>query len=69
MRLEDECLSSESFNQLMSLLFGTVWETDLPAGVTPLYLQGAAWGHKDMPSFNERGPIMEEPEIAVEETK
>ena len=69
MRLEDRRLSSESFNQLMSLLFGTVWETDLPAGVTPLYCQGAPWQHKDMPSFNEWGPIPAELEAAVEETK
>ena len=50
MRLEDKRLPSESFNQLMSLLFGTVWNTQLPAGATPLYCPGAQQQH-NMPTF------------------
>ena len=69
MRLKDERLTSESFNQLMSLLFGTVWDTQLPAEVTPLYCQNAKWRPEDMPSFNEWGPILEEQDVAVEGTR
>ena len=69
MRLREERLSSESFNQMMSLLFGTVWDTQLPIGVMPLYCQGAKWRHEDMPSFNEWGPIPEERVVAMEGTR
>ena len=69
MRLRNERLRSELFNQMMSLLFGTVWDTQLPVGVTPLYCLGAKWRHEDMPSFDEMGPIPEERAVAMEGTR
>ena len=69
MRLRDERLSSESFNQMMSLLFGTVWDTQLPIGVVPLYCHGVKWRHEDMPSFDEWGPISAERVVAMEGTR
>ena len=68
MRLEDKRLSSESFNQLMALLFGTVWDTQIPAEATPLYCRGGQWQHNDMPPFNEWGLILEERKFAEEGT-
>ena len=69
MRLEDRRLPLESFNQLMSRLFGTVWNTRIPAGAEPLYNQGAQRHRDRMPLFNEWGLVSEERGVMAEKVR
>ena len=41
LRLEDKRLSTESSNQMLALLFGTVWDTQILVETAPLYCRGA----------------------------